>query len=74
MTVAKQQLQYQFHNPNTVEDTADFLLHLFVEVNRPKVDRAVQSGIQSPLHSRNRPADCRGVSDIEPPTKLRRSR
>lgn len=47
MTVAKQQLQYQFHNPNTVEDTADFLLHLFVEVNRPKADRAVQSGLQA---------------------------
>lgn len=44
----KQKLQYHFHNPNTDEDTADFMLRLFVEVNRPKVDCAVQINMQTP--------------------------
>lgn len=44
----KQKLQYHFHNPNTDEDTADFLLRLFVEVNRPKVDCAVKNNMQTP--------------------------
>ena len=52
MTVSKQ-LQYHFHNPNTVEDTADFLLRVFVEVNRPKADRAVQSGLQASYIAEN---------------------
>ena len=35
-------LSYSFHNPNTVEVTADYLLKLFVEVNREKVDEAIR--------------------------------
>jgi hypothetical protein len=40
-------LNYSFFNPNTVEDTADFLLRLFVEVNRPKVDAAIRKAAES---------------------------
>lgn len=40
-------LSYSFHNPNTVEVTADFLLRLFVEVNRPKVDAAIRKTAES---------------------------
>jgi hypothetical protein len=40
--VAKQKLTYHFHNPNTPEATANFLLKLFVEVNKPKVEQAIQ--------------------------------
>ena len=36
------ELKFSFHNPNTVEDTANYLLKLFVEVNRGKVDDAIR--------------------------------
>lgn len=40
-------LNYSFFNPNTVEDTADFLLRLFVEVNRPRVDAAIRRAAET---------------------------
>lgn len=35
-------LNYRFHNPNSAEDTADFLCKLLVEVNAGKVERALE--------------------------------
>ena len=45
--MADKTLNYSFFNPNTVEDTADFLLKLFVEVNRPKVDAAIHKAAET---------------------------
>ena len=45
--MAGKTLNYSFFNPNTVEDTADFLLKLFVEVNRPKVDAAIRKAAET---------------------------
>lgn len=45
--VSKQELRFRFHNPNTVEDTADALLKLFVEVNKGKVDEAIRKAAES---------------------------
>lgn len=39
-------LSYSFHNPNTVEVTADYLLKLFIEVNREKADEAIRRAAQ----------------------------
>lgn len=38
----KQKLNYRFHNPNTVEATADILLKVFIEANSEKVEKAIQ--------------------------------
>ena len=38
----KRKLNYIFHNPNTPEATADYLLKLFIEVNKPKVEAAIR--------------------------------
>lgn len=38
----KRTLNYRFHNPNPAERTADVLIKLFVEVNRPKVEDAIR--------------------------------
>ena len=35
-------LNYRFHNPNTVEVTADYILKVFIEANMKKVERAMQ--------------------------------
>ncbi len=37
----KSKMQVRFHNPNTAEATADYLLRLFIEVNRQKAEQAV---------------------------------
>lgn len=39
--MVRQKLKYQFHNPNTVETTADYILKVFMEVNEKKVERAI---------------------------------
>ena len=38
----RQKLNYRFHNPNTAEVTANYILKLFIEVNVRKVDRVMQ--------------------------------
>ena len=35
-------------NPNTAEVTADALLKVFIEVNRPKADAAIRRALQEP--------------------------
>ena len=46
-SLKKRKLEYRFHNPNSVEDTADFLAKLFIEVNKPKVERAIREAMES---------------------------
>ena len=38
----RMKLNYRFHNPNSAEDTADFLCKLMIEVNAGKVERAIE--------------------------------
>ncbi|HAP20333.1 MAG TPA: hypothetical protein DCR27_03580 [Lachnospiraceae bacterium] len=38
----QRKLNYHFHNPNSAEDTADFLCKLLIEVNADKVERALK--------------------------------
>ena len=33
---------YRFHNPNSAEDTAEFLCKLLIEANTGKVERAIE--------------------------------
>ena len=44
----RKQLTYTFVNPNTAEVTADALLKVFIEVNRPKADAAIRRALQEP--------------------------
>lgn len=36
------ELNYRFHDPNPPEVTAEYILKVFIEVNKPKVERAVR--------------------------------
>lgn len=38
----QRKLNYRFHNPNSAEDTADFLCKLLIEANACKVERAIE--------------------------------
>lgn len=38
----QRKLNYRFHNPNSAEDTVDFLCKLLIEANAGKVERAIE--------------------------------
>ena len=38
----QRKLNYRFHNPNSAEDTANFLCKLLIETNAGKVERAIE--------------------------------
>lgn len=46
-TVGKIRLNYSFNNPNSVEDTAEMLLKLFIEANKPRVEKAIKTAVQN---------------------------
>lgn len=43
--MAKKQLQYRMHDPNPPGVTADFLLGLFLEVNRPAAEEIIRQAL-----------------------------
>ena len=55
-TVAKVTLNYKFNNPNSVEDTAEMLLELFMETNKLKVDQAIKNAIKDSEETLSHPA------------------
>lgn len=42
----KRKLNYRFHNPNTAETTADFLLKILIEANADKVEKAIREAAE----------------------------
>lgn len=40
-------LHYTIHNPNSAEATADFLMGLFVEANRDRIDYMLKEKLQT---------------------------
>ena len=42
----KRKLNYRFHNPNTAEATADYILKIMIEANKGKVDQAMQDAAE----------------------------
>lgn len=52
--MSKTKLNFRFHNPNTIEDTAEYITKLFIEVNQGKVEQVIQETLESQaLDSRN---------------------
>jgi hypothetical protein len=42
IAVKRQKLNYRFHNPNSADVTADYILKVFMEVNEKKVEQAIK--------------------------------
>ena len=38
----QRKLNYRFHNPNSAEDTANYLFEILIEANAGKVERAIE--------------------------------
>mgnify|MGYP000044812054 FL=1 len=43
--MAKRKLNYRFHNPNTAEVTADYILKVMIEANTEKVEKILQENM-----------------------------
>ena len=48
----KRKLNYRFHNPNTVEETAELLYKVFLEANEDKVERAIREDSTKALNNK----------------------
>lgn len=49
-------LNYKFNNPNSVEDTAEELLKLFVEANKAKVEEVIKNAVNDSEKTASHPA------------------
>ena len=45
----KRKLNYTIHNPNTVEDTVNYLLKVLIKANESKVETAIQNSVNLEL-------------------------
>ncbi|UYJ14546.1 MAG: hypothetical protein OGM13_02045 [Lachnospiraceae bacterium] len=43
----KDKLNYRIHDPNSAEDTAKYLLKIYIEANREKVDRIIRESLNT---------------------------
>ena len=43
----KDKLNYRIHDPNSVEDTAKYLLKIYIEANMEKVDRIIRESLNT---------------------------
>lgn len=43
----RQKLNFRFHNPNTAEATAEYILKIFIEANKEKVEQAIQAAAEA---------------------------
>ena len=46
-TVEKIRLNFSLNKPNSLEDTAEMLLKLFIEANKPRVEKAIKTAVQN---------------------------
>ena len=67
----KRKLNYRFHNPNSAEDTADFLCKLLVEANTGKVERAIEEAASRCAEEGEYIAETEKTEMVEEPVNIR---
>ena len=70
----QRKLNYRFHNPNSAEDTADFLCKLLIEVNAGKVERAIEEAASRCAEESEYIATPEKMETVEEPVNIRRRR
>lgn len=70
----QRKLNYRFHNPNSAEDTAEFLCKLLVEVNAGKVERAIEEAALRCAEESEYIAVTEDKQVVEEPINIRRRR
>lgn len=70
----QRKLNYRFHNPNSAEDTADFLCNLLIEANAGKVERAIEEAASKSAEGSKYIAEPEDIETVEESVSIRRRR
>ena len=70
----QRKLNYRFHNPNSAEDTADFLCKLLIETNAGKVERAIEEVASRCAETSEYIAEPKKTEMVEEAVSIRRRR
>ena len=70
----QRKLNYRFHNPNSAEDTADFLCKLLIEANAGKVERAIEEAASNCAEESEYIAEPGDIETVDDPVSIRRRR
>ena len=70
----QRKLNYRFHNPNSAEDTADFLCKLLIEANAGKVERAIEEAAARCVEDGEYIAEPEDIEKVEEQASIRRRR
>ena len=70
----QRKLNYHFHNPNSAEDTAEFLCKLLIEANAGKVERAIEEAASRCAEENEYIAEPEKTEKVEEPVSIRRRR
>ncbi|MGN0331690.1 MAG: hypothetical protein ACI4D9_01470 [Lachnospiraceae bacterium] len=68
----QRKLNYRFHNPNSAEDTADFLCKLLIEANAGKVERAIEEAASKCAEGSKYIAEPERMEKMEEPVSIKR--
>ena len=67
----QRKLNYRFHNPNSAEDTADFLCKLLIEANAGKVKRTIEEAASKCAEESEYIAEPDDIEKAEEPVSIR---
>lgn len=70
----QRKLNYRFHNPNSAEDTADFLCKLLIEANTGKVERSIEEAASRCAEESEYITETEKTEMVEEPVNNRRRR
>ena len=70
----QRKLNYRFHNPNSAEDTAEFLCKLLIEANAGKVERAIEEAASKCAEESEYIAEPKDKEVVEETVNIRRRR
>ena len=68
----QRKLNYRFHNPNSAEDTAEFLCKLLIEANAGKVERVLQEAALMSIDEDEYIEETARMDMVEEPVSIRR--
>ena len=70
----QRKLNYRFHNPNSVEDTAEFLCKILIEANAGKLERAIEEAASRCAEESEYIAEPEKTEIVEESASIRRRR
>ena len=67
----QRKLNYRFHNPNSAEDTANYLFKILIEANAGKVERAIEEAALRCAEESEYIAEPENAEMVEEPVSIR---